>query len=198
MLSNNHVLANSNSGSFGDSIIQPGRADGGLNPADRIAILERFVPINFSSGATNFVDCATGWCWPNLVRRDHVYHRGTPTAKFFRIGNTPIDPQVNMVVGKTGRTTDLTQGTIRATGVTVNVNFGSAGVATFRDQFSVRSTTSGTFSAGGDSGSIVWAWRRGLPPVGLLFAGGGGTTFCNRIKRVYSALRIDPFELPLT
>ena len=195
MLSNNHVLANSNSGRFGDSIIQPGRADGGVNPADRIAILERFVPINFASGAINFVDCATGWCWPNRVRRDHVYHRGSPTAKFFRIGNSPIDPQVNMVVGKTGRTTDLTQGTIRATGVTVNVNFGSAGVATFRDQFSVRSTTSGTFSAGGDSGSVVWQWKRGLPPVGLLFAGGGGTTFCNPIKRVLTALDINLIEL---
>ena len=78
MLSNNHVLANSNAGQFGDSIIQPGRADGGVNPADRVAILERFVPINFASGATNFVDCATGWCWPNLVRRDHVFHRGRP------------------------------------------------------------------------------------------------------------------------
>ena len=56
-----------------------------------------------------------------------------------------------MVVGKTGRTTDLTQGTIRATGVSVNVNFGSAGIAHFRDQFSVRSTNARDFSAGGDS-----------------------------------------------
>lgn len=197
MLSNNHVLANSNAGKFGDPIIQPGRLDGGLNPADQIAILERFVPINFAAGSTNFVDCATGWCWPDRVRRDHVHHSGSTTAKFFRIGNAPIEPVANMLVGKTGRTTDLTQGTVRATGVTVNVDFGSAGVATFIDQFSVRSTTSGTFSAPGDSGSIVWAVRQGLPPVGLLFAGGGGTTFCNRITRVYAALQIDPFELPL-
>lgn len=196
MLSNNHVLANSNAGKFGDSIIQPGSADGGLNPADRIAILERFIPINFAAGSTNFVDCATGWCWPDRVRRDHVYHRGSATATFFRIGNAPIEPVFNMLVGKTGRTTDLTKGTVRATGVTVNVNFGSA-VATFVDQFSVRSITSGAFSEPGDSGSIVWADRQGLPPVGLLFAGGGGTTFCNRITRVYAALQIDPFELPL-
>ena len=197
MLSNNHVLANSNAGKFGDSIIQPGSADRGLNPADQIAILERFIPINFAAGSTNFVDCATGWCWPDRVRRDHVHHSGSATAKFFRIGNAPIEPVANMLVGKTGRTTDLTQGTVRATGVTVNVNFGSAGVATFVDQFSVRSTTSGAFSEPGDSGSIVWAVRQGLPPVGLLFAGGGGTTFCNRITRVYAALQIDPFELPL-
>lgn len=198
MLSNNHVLANSNAGRFGDSIIQPGAADGGLNPADRIAILERFVPINFAAGATNFVDCATGWCWPNLVRRDHVYHGGSATANFFRIGNSTIAPRVDMVVGKTGRTTDLKRGMIRATSVTVNVSYGAAGVATFRDQFSVQSTTSDPFSAGGDSGSLVWQWTAGLPLVGLLFAGGGGTTFCNPIVRVLTALDISPFELPLT
>ncbi len=195
MVSNNHVLATSNAAKFGNSIIQPGAHDGGVNPADRIAILERFVPINFSAGATNFVDAATGWCWPDRVRRDHVYHRGGSTARFFKIGNTVIEPKVNMVVGKTGRTTDLTQGTIRATGVSINVNYGPAGVAHFRDQFSVRSTTSGTFSAGGDSGSFVWQWRIGLPPVGLLFAGGGGTTFCNRMSRVVAALGIRLIEL---
>lgn len=195
MVSNNHVLANSNSARFGDSILQPGPADGGVNPADRIAILERFVTINFSAGATNFVDCATGWCWPDRVRRDHVYHRGSPTAKFFKIGNTVIEPFVNMVVGKTGRTTDLTQGTIRATGVSVNVSYGSAGVAHFRDQFSVRSTSASNFSAGGDSGSIVWQWNSRLSPVGLLFAGGGGTTFCNRMSRAVTALDITLFEL---
>jgi hypothetical protein len=188
MVSNNHVLAASNRGRFRDSIIQPGRADGGVNPRDRIAILERFVTIRFG-GAPNYVDCATGWCWPNLVRLDHVYHRGS-TARYFRIGNATVEPRVNMVVGKTGRTTNLTQGTIRATGVSINVNFGSAGVAHFRDQFSVRSVNSNTFSAGGDSGSFVWQWNSRLSPVGLLFAGGGGTTFCNRMSRVVRALDI--------
>lgn len=193
MLSNNHVLANTNRGKFGDSIIQPGRADSGANPADRIAILERFIPVNFASGSINYVDCATGWCWPNRVRRDHVYHAGNPTARYFKIGNSVRSPAVNMLVGKTGRTTDLTRGTIRAVQVSVNVNFGPAGVAHFRDQFAVRSASAGNFSAGGDSGSIVWEWKAGLSPVGLLFAGGGGTTFCNRISRVYNALRITPF-----
>ena len=94
-----------------------------------------------------------------------------------------------MVVGKTGRTTDLTQGTIRATGVSVNVRY-DAGVAHFRDQFSVRSTNANNFSAGGDSGSFVWQWNSRLSPVGLLFAGGGGTTFCNRMSRVVPALDV--------
>lgn len=46
ILSNNHVLANSNEASIGDPIYQPGPADGG-SIADRIATLSEFVVINF-------------------------------------------------------------------------------------------------------------------------------------------------------
>ncbi|MGE0145250.1 MAG: hypothetical protein AB7I19_18415 [Planctomycetota bacterium] len=189
MLSNNHVLANSNRGKNGDAILQPGKADGGVNPRDRIAILERFVPIAFGSGKVNYVDCATGWCWPKLVRRDWVYHVGS-TPKYFKCAAATVEPSVNRIVGKSGRTTNLTQGRITATGVSINVNFGAAGVAHFRDQFAVRSTGRTDFSAGGDSGSFVWTWDSRRCPVGLLFAGGGGTTFCNRMSRVLKALDI--------
>lgn len=188
MVSNNHVIANSNDARFGDNLLQPGPTDGGVDPRDRIAILERFVTIAFG-GAPNFVDAATGWCWPEFVRREHVYHRGG-TPKVFRVGSNIVEPHEDMVVGKTGRTTDLTKGLIRAVGVSVNVNFGGAGIAHFRDQFAVTSVDDHTFSAGGDSGSFVWQWDRNLSPVGLLFAGGGGTTFCNRMSRVVSALGI--------
>lgn len=47
ILSNNHVLANSNNALVGDAILQPGPTDGGQNPADMIARLERFVRIRF-------------------------------------------------------------------------------------------------------------------------------------------------------
>jgi len=56
ILSNNHVMANSNSAAKGDAIIQPGAADGAAYPADRIAVLERFIPIQFpgsSNGGDN-------------------------------------------------------------------------------------------------------------------------------------------------
>jgi hypothetical protein len=48
ILSNNHVLANSNAASAGDAILQPGKYDGGFE-ADRIATLEAFVPIQFET-----------------------------------------------------------------------------------------------------------------------------------------------------
>ena len=47
ILSNNHVLANSNDAEIGDSILQPGPFDGGNFPQDHIANLEQFVPIAF-------------------------------------------------------------------------------------------------------------------------------------------------------
>ena len=47
MLSNNHVLANTNRGSTGDPIVQPGPADGGRLGEDAIGLLFDFVPIAF-------------------------------------------------------------------------------------------------------------------------------------------------------
>ncbi len=48
ILSNNHVMANSNDAFTGDSIIQPGAADGGRTPQDVIARLERFIRIEMN------------------------------------------------------------------------------------------------------------------------------------------------------
>lgn len=47
MLSNNHVMANSNDALVGDAILQPGPTDHGQNPADMVARLERWVPLKY-------------------------------------------------------------------------------------------------------------------------------------------------------
>jgi hypothetical protein len=189
VLSNNHVLANTNAGPINESILQAGPFDGGVHPRDQIAVLERFIHINFAAGAANRVDCATGWAWPDRVRRELMYMSGS-AMQLFTVGTVPVAPVLGMQVGKTGRTTQLTRGGITAVGVTVNVNFGGGRVGRFVDQFSVRAP-SGDFSAGGDSGSLVWTWDNRRAPVGLLFAGGGGTTFCNRITHVLNALDVN-------
>ena len=49
ILSNNHVLANSNSGDIGDAILQPGPHDGGTD-ADQIGILAEYATIEFEAG----------------------------------------------------------------------------------------------------------------------------------------------------
>ncbi len=188
-LSNNHVLANVNAGVYGDCIVQPGTYDGGKCPADQIAILERFVPINFAAGASNTVDCATAWTWHDRVRREQAYQNGA-SINYFSINASPVAPVLGMLVGKTGRTTGLTTGRITAVGVAVNVNYGAGRVGHFVDQVSIQGVSAAPFSAGGDSGSCIWTWTATRNPVALLFAGGGAVTFGNRITSVLAALDI--------
>jgi hypothetical protein len=71
------------------------------------------------------------------------------------------------------------------------VNYGGGRVALFRDQIAIRGSGGTLFSAGGDSGSSIWTWDAFRRPVGLLFAGGGGITFANKMTRVVAALDIN-------
>jgi hypothetical protein len=190
ILSNNHVLANSNNAAIGDCVCQPGTADGGSCPADQVAVLERFVPMVFG-GAPNYIDCATAWAWPDRVRKELMYlSAGVPT--YFNVNNIPLAAYWGMPVGKTGRTTQLTSGYVSATGASLWVNYGGL-QAWFTDQIEITGYTA-AFSAGGDSGSLIWTWDAARRPVGLLFAGATiGTipkTFANRIDRVMSGLDI--------
>jgi hypothetical protein len=72
-----------------------------------------------------------------------------------------------MLVGKSGRTTQLRAGRITDISATVRVNYGGGRQALFQDQLVIRGI-SGDFSAGGDSGSLVWTWDARRNPVGLL------------------------------
>lgn len=56
LLSNNHVLANSNEANIGDDIIQPGDYDGGSRPSDTIAYLKDYAPIDWDND--NLIDAA--------------------------------------------------------------------------------------------------------------------------------------------
>ena len=188
VLSNNHVLANTNAGPLGAAILQPGPYDGGKNPADQIAILERFVSINFAAGSANIVDCATGWAWPDRVRKELMYISGG-VIQYFRVGSTPVAATLGMQVGKSGRTTQLTRGGVTAVAATINVSYGGGRVARFTNQIAVR-TPGSDFSAGGDSGSLIWTWDARRAPVALLFAGGGGTTFGTPIATVLARLDV--------
>ncbi|MFC4053850.1 hypothetical protein ACFOY4_29515 [Actinomadura syzygii] len=189
-LSNNHVFADSNRAAAGDCVCQPAPADGGTCPADQIAALESFVPIDFAGG-TNLVDCATAWCWPDRVTPE----LGVQTAegvRRFRIGSEIETPALGMIVGKTGRTTQLTRGIVTGVRWSGVVSYGTAGQAFFADQVVVEPLGDGPFSAGGDSGSCVWTWQD-REPVGLLFAGTPAFSLANPMSLVAYALDIDLF-----
>jgi hypothetical protein len=174
ILSNNHVLANSNDASLGDAILQPGPYDGGLNPADVVAKLARFVPINFAAGSTNLVDAAIAEGDFNVLNREINwigYCNGTALAS------------VGLIVQKCGRTTAHSTGKVQAINGTVNVNYGGGRVARFVNQI-----ITSDMSAGGDSGSLVLNMQN--QAVGLLFAGSSIITIVNPIAPVMSSLGI--------
>lgn len=186
ILSNNHVLANSNAASIGDPVLQPGPYDGGTDPADRIARLSRYVPITFEPPVprakhNNLVDCAVAEgafhdldreiCWSDLVR-------GWRLKRNILVGTR---------VKKTGRTTNFTVGRISAINATVDVGYGGGKVARFKDQI-----VTTNISAGGDSGSLVTTLDN--VAVGLLFAGSSVATIVNQIENVRSLLRVEVAE----
>lgn len=177
-LSNNHVLANSNNARVGDPILQPGRYDGGVYPRDVIARLSRWVPIKFHSGSSkplNYVDAAIAeGDFQDLDRE--IYWVGYVQDRY-------SPPQVGERVLKTGRTTGFTTGTIKHINATVDVNYGSAGVARFSRQI-----VTSRMGAPGDSGSLILDEKNGA--VGLLFAGSSTHTIANNIAYVQVLLGI--------
>jgi hypothetical protein len=189
ILSNNHVLAKVNQGHAGDPICQQGRLDGGVCPQDVIARLTQFIPINFAAGVCNFVDAAIAQTSPNLVDR-RVLRGGVAPGVRQNYVAPVLAPALNMLVQKSGRTTQFTKGIINAINATITVNYPPTGVARFCRQFGVRGTA-GIFSDAGDSGSGVTTVP-GNQPVGLLFAGNAATnnTFCNPISAVLAAFGV--------
>lgn len=177
ILSNNHVLANSNAAAIGDAILQPGRVDGGINPRDRIARLSKFVPINFGNiDLYNLVDAAIAKPLDSNFVIGAIHKLGIPTGT--------EEASLNMDVIKTGRTTGTTAEKVIGIDATVAVNYGASGTAYFRDQF-----LTNDMSDGGDSGSLLLN-RKNRKAIGLLFAGSSTVTIFNNIHNVMMALKI--------
>jgi hypothetical protein len=177
ILSCNHVLANSNAGSPGDLILQPGPFDGGVYPADAVAALERFEPVTFGAAGYNVVDCAVA---------KPLYNRNVVAAIIGQIMPRGIDQAaVGQLVVKVGRTTQVTIGRVLAVDATITVLY-PVGTALYRHQII---TTA--MSAGGDSGSLLMT-APALDAVGLLFAGSSVITIFNHISEVEVALGVRP------
>ncbi|HLM04214.1 MAG TPA: hypothetical protein VK402_03370 [Blastococcus sp.] len=186
ILSNNHVLAASDAALLGDPALQPGPADGGV-AEDRVATLAAFE--RFTAGAPNLVDAAVATLDPGIDADPGDLPGGPLTGPV--PGALDIDP--DEPVEKVGRTTGHTRGRITAVEVdAVAVQYDEV-VHRFDDQIEIEGLT-GAFSAGGDSGSVIWR-SRDRAPTALLFAGsatggsaGGGVTFANPLATVLRVL----------
>lgn len=211
ILSNNHVIANSNDAHPGDPILQPGIADGGDSETDVIATLDRFCPIEFTveppscSIAGTVVDVAN-----TIARAIGSSHRlqaykVNPQAtnrvdgavarpadlslvdeEVLGIGlvEGTLEASLGMGVRKSGRTTGLTSGTINVIDATVTIGYGPSKRARFEGQI-----VTSPMSEPGDSGSALID-SGSQRAVGLLFAGSTQATIHNPIESVIDCLEI--------
>lgn len=211
ILSNNHVLANTNQGKFGEYILQPGVYDGGVLPKDLIAELFEFIPIKLTEmpaecnvakiiayianlpaklfNKSHRIKAYSQAFEENLVDCAIAYvtnaNHVMPTIN--EIGNHSgkiIESVLGMSVQKSGRTTGLTVGEVEQVDVTTVVDMGGGNAAIFTDQV----IAGNSMSAGGDSGSLILDMSNNI--TGLLFAGSDEITVYNRIQNVIEALNI--------
>ena len=188
VLSNNHVLAASNAATPGDPVLQPGPADRGT-AADRVATLSAFP--RFSTGR-NLVDAAVALLDDGVAADPGAYPGGPLGSRI--VEGDEVDPDER--VEKLGRTTGHTHGRITAVEVDgVAVQYDDA-VHTFDGQLEIEGLD-GAFSAGGDSGSVIWR-SADRAPLALLFAGsdvggaqGGGVTYASPLATVLGVLGAD-------
>ncbi|MGA9463208.1 MAG: hypothetical protein WBV28_10485 [Terracidiphilus sp.] len=188
LLSNNHVLAQSDHANVGDAIVQPGLIDNNCTPYGEgagtlpVGALTAWLPL--SSKETNAdaaiaevgshtVD-ATGSILELGVRRSDGSLAAAPPGTSSTDGRGEI-ASLQMRVAKSGRTTGLTCGGVSALDVDISVDY-------FRDCAETRPYLTKTFtnqvglsgdhlSDAGDSGALV-VDAGNAEPVGLYFAGG--------------------------
>lgn len=215
ILSNNHILANSNKASIGDQILQPGPYDGGKLTMDMIARLYEFVPIKFIGGGDG---CKIGSAFTSFInvglrltrRKTRLFAK--QVTRFEKL-IWQLENRVDAAIAKPNYLTDVSREILeigylkgwaenvglgmnimksgRTTGLTVGI-IEQVNV-TVQVQYGegkialfVDQFMAGAMSAGGDSGSTVITENNYL--AGLLFAGSDTTTVINPIKYVIEEL----------
>jgi hypothetical protein len=206
ILSNNHVLADEDAGSIGDAIIQPGLIDAPSpcfsSGTNTVAHLSQFIeleqPAGCSSACTPPADAAIaqvvsgavdttggiiqlGASAPNNIPAD-----GPPSSTIFPASS--IVPN-STAVAKSGRTTGLTCSVIEATDFDVYVDYthGLGGPSFTADYNNQTAIAGGSFSAAGDSGSLIVA-QANAEPVALLYAGSSSETVAAPVTTVLANL----------
>jgi hypothetical protein len=202
ILSNNHVLARTDLGTVGsgtttgDDIIQPGLIDTncGQGGFAIVANLSQFY--NLESGVAPKIDAAIAQIQPGAV---------DPAGKILYLGDTtdannvPIaaaphagaglvetSALVSRAVAKSGRTTGLTCSTIFSVSTSTSVQYqkGCGAGTTFSESYSNQvAVTGGSFSAPGDSGSLI-VTQDTADAVALLFAGSDQESVGNPVGAV--------------
>ena len=179
ILSNNHILARQDQASPGENISQPGLIDNGCQPATTVAHYSTAPKLGSNVDAA-IAQLISG----QMNSTGSIQGIGT-------ISSVVKAPAVGLAVEKSGRTTGTTTGTIGSTNTSVNVQYqircgqGKKYTISYTNQIVINSSS---FSAGGDSGSLIVTSSSCHQPVGLLFAGSSSSTIANPIGEVLSKI----------
>ena len=190
ILSANHVLARSDQATPGEMISQPGLVDNNCKPPSTIvATLTQAALLKTSN-----VDAAIAAVVAGAVDTNgKILEFGTPNTLPGAPASTTVTAAINMPVAKSGRSTALTCSSVQSINTTAPVDYhtscgdGTKFTVTFTNLIMV---SGGSFSASGDSGSLI-VNSQTAQPVALLFAGNSTNTVGNPIQPVLAALK-DP------
>jgi hypothetical protein len=201
ILSNNHVLAESDKAKTGDPVSQPGLVDNNCSAGQTVANLSQFVKLESGTGTgtpptyTGIADAAMAQVVSGKVdATGAILQLGTVSAGLAQPAppsSTMGTPAVGMQVAKSGRTSGLTCSSIAAVNVQVEIDYSpscgsnaTAFTVIFNNQIDIVSTS---FSAAGDSGSLI-VDANTARPVGLLYGGSPSDTVANPIADVLNGL----------
>lgn len=209
LLSNNHVIADTNDAQIGSDLIQPASADS--ERRNYCGELERYVKISFKENPlfpksglfSKLCQFFTGFFGRDdssskIIETNSKYNQVDCALGQLRSCSTKINellnvgkirgirkPELGMPVKKVGRTSGVTRGQIIQIDATIEVGFSFGRKAMFEDQI-----VTTPISSPGDSGSVVLDEDNYL--VGLLFSGSEKVTILNPIDLVFDNLNIDP------
>jgi len=196
ILSNNHVLARSDSASIGDPITQPDLIDANCSTVGTTTVGNLTQYLNLEAAGTN-VDAAIAQIVTGTVDTSGTVlglgataTGGTPDAGPPHAGSG-IAAHIGEAVAKSGRSSSLTCSTVDVIELQTSVSYqkgcntGANFSVTYTGQISV---SGGAFSAEGDSGSLI-VDQSTADPVALLYGGSDTDTVGNPVADVLAALQ---------
>ena len=212
ILSNNHVLAKSDTGTAGQAISQPGLVDSNCMPGPTVAKLTQAAALKPSpctgvctGPAPSNVDAAiaqivagqvdTSGSILDLGPAGSTSIAAAPPSSTLAVPSAVLG--ANEGVAKSGRSSGLTCSTLLSisTMVSVDYNVSCGGAKAFTSTFNNQVIINGgSFSSSGDSGSLV-ATSDTARPVGLLFAGNSTSTSANPIQEVLGKFSGGPLAI---
>jgi hypothetical protein len=194
ILSNNHVLARSDQAKPGEAISQPGLVDNNCKRGNTVALLTQAAPLKTSGVDAALAAVVSGAVDSSGTILDLGTNPGDPAPP----AGTLATPAVGIPVAKSGRSSGLTCSSVQTINTSVRIDYqtscngGTTFSVTFNNQVVVGG---GSFSAAGDSGSLI-VDSQTAQPIALLYGGNSTGTVGNPIQAVLTALKDNSGAVP--